>query len=545
MTQLDSHSARQDGSSGQTHEGVEQARQGKPVAASAAPTAGTQAAPLKTPQLGLRPAAKPPIVDTKDTASSAPPSSIVDTKETKASGPMLRPWRPSSSIVDTNDPHGRKQIKHATVDTKDKRSGGNASIVDTKDDGYDALPAAPVATRIKGPEQGKQRGPNEDHLKSLRDAHKRKLAERAKANGRDPGANSTEVVQGMTRSEKTHEKYLERGRALVRRYRKETGNVDTSIYSLDPVEFTNWFFSLKPTLKSSAWRPYRQSAKAILSTIPHDNIDEAIAMIDADISEGLTSKSTSTVKDGIENRAKMPKKTSAAKEKKFPKNDFDKVLSTLKYFSRSKFAPSLADWLVAGISTGLRPIEWATTELEIKNEGDGQREAWLYVLNAKSTNGRANGVVRTLDLSNFSDETLRAVQRMSETGNEWFLDGSFDSMKSQCSQLLYSVSEKLFKGRNKIYSLYSLRHQFMSNAKTYHKPEAVAALAGHGVDNTASENYGKKRSSWGPDEIVDRANPVSEEVASVRQTQNFYDARQKLKVEAGLIKAPKFSGEEY
>lgn len=536
MTQKDNQKTRQDGSKDQNPTG-------HPEAADAAPETGSRSAPPKAPQLGFRPVPKPSIVDTKDSQQSSPSSHIVDTKDKRPSPPMLRPWRPSQSIVDTNDPRGRRQIKSSSVDTKDRASVGNSFIVDTNDDGFDVLPAAPVATRIKGPEQGKQRGPNEEYLRTLRDAHKKRLAERAKENGRDPGAGSKEVVPGKERSDETHERYLERGRALVRRYRKETGNVDASIYSLDPIEFTNWFFSLKPTLKASAWRPYRQSAKAILSTIPHDKVDEAIAMIEADIVEGTTSKQVD-MKDGLDNRRKLPKQTSALKEKKFPKPDFDKVLSTLKYFSRSKFAPYLADWLVAGVATGLRPIEWATTELEIKDE-NGRRQAWLYVLNAKATNGRANGVVRTLDLSNFSDDTLRAVKRMSEIGNEWFLDGTYDSMKSQCSQLLYSVCERLFKGRNKVYSLYSLRHQFIANSKTYHRPEAVSALAGHIVTDTAVSSYGKKRSSWGPDEIKDRADPVSEEVASVRQTQTFYDTREKLRVEAGLSKAPKGSSEDY
>src|SRR5690606_34936164 len=120
----------------------------------------------------------------------------------------------------------------------------------------------------------------------------------------------------------------------------------------------------------------------------------------------------------------------------------------------------------------------------------------------------------------------------------------FDSMQSQCSQLLYSVSRKLFRGRTKVYSLYSLRHQFIANSKSFQTPASVSALAGHIVTETAVSNYGKKRSAWEPDEIRNRAQHVDEEVASVRQQQTFYEERLKLQQEAGLIKTPKNSNSE-
>jgi hypothetical protein len=55
-------------------------------------------------------------------------------------------------------------------------------------------------------------------VKAVHSARKRKLRDRALALGRDPGANSSPSVDGMTRSEKTHEGYLVRGRQLIARY---------------------------------------------------------------------------------------------------------------------------------------------------------------------------------------------------------------------------------------------------------------------------------------------------------------------------------------
>jgi hypothetical protein len=56
------------------------------------------------------------------------------------------------------------------------------------------------------------------------------------------------------------------------------------------------------------------------------------------------------------------------------------------------------------IHAGLRPVEWAQESARIY----GGRP-WLNVVDAKATNGRANGASRTLDISDFSEETFGAV----------------------------------------------------------------------------------------------------------------------------------------
>src|SRR3546814_20992999 len=57
----------------------------------------------------------------------------------------------------------------------------------------------------------------------------------------------------------------------------------------------------------------------------------------------------------------------------------------------------LMDWLVAGIWTGLRPAEWRSTDLEMREDPPAPfgRRAWLYVINAKATHGRGNGMIRS------------------------------------------------------------------------------------------------------------------------------------------------------
>lgn len=139
-----------------------------------------------------------------------------------------------------------------------------------------------------------------------------------------------------------------------------------------------------------------------------------------------------------------------------------------------------------------------------------------------------------MDISNFDDETFNAIRRMSERGAQWISDGCYDSMQSQCAQLLYKTSESRFPGRARVCSLYSLRHQFIANMKSVMKPEEVSALAGHAVTDTAISNYGKKRSSWSPEDINNVPNPLPDEVVSVRQQLRFFEDRKRIMQAAGL-----------
>lgn len=393
-----------------------------------------------------------------------------------------------------------------------------------------------VPTKLKTPEAyrpGGRAGPDREIVKKLREAKKKQVVDRARSGGRDPNAGAREVSPGLTRSENTQQQYMERGRQLLARYRRERAIMSDDLLSLDTVEFVDWLFSLKPTLKPTTWRPYKQSAKAILLTVPDS--DEAIALIDQDQPEAGSEPERKT-SPGKPASRDLPRRTSAKKAKYIAKRDFDRIVGYLRFLSASRYGQVLADWLVAGVATGLRPAEWMATSLEVveDKEAPGGRYVWLYVLNAKHTNNRANGAVRTIDLSETRDETLAAVRKMSERGREWLYRGEYGDHQNQCSQLMYHTCERMFPNRKTSYALTSTRHQFIANAKSYRRPEEVSAMVGHGVTDTAVENYGKKRSAWEPEEIEDRASPVEEEVATVKRRHVFYEERRRLLDEIGV-----------
>lgn len=378
---------------------------------------------------------------------------------------------------------------------------------------------------------GKPKGPSEDVVRRIRETKSRLEKKHSNLDqnvGASPSKESPSKFARQdftTLSKQSSEQYLRRGRQLINRYKRER-KIPLEFDDFNAKEFVVWFLSLKPSVKASTWRVYRQSAYHTIMSKPDNSIEEALDLLDNDImaSEENTDRHQAPKPGGY--------RTSSMKEKKFPKHDFDKVLAYLQYKSRSTMAPILMDWLTASMHTGLRPVEWMATAFETHQDPrTNELYVWLYVLNAKTTNGRGNGRMRTLDLSDLPGPILRSIQNMSENGLDWYEQGKFGTIQSQVSQLLYKILEIQHPRRKNHYSLYSCRHQFIANMKTVMPPEEVSALSGHNITKTAQAHYGKARSAWAPEDIGAHAKPFSEEVERVRKTASFHKERiEKLKL---------------
>ena len=376
-------------------------------------------------------------------------------------------------------------------------------------------------------------GPSPETIKRIRKS-KQALADRSSELDQSTGAQpsrsspSKHARSQTTLSKKTSSDYLNRGRLLINRYKREIG-LDQEVDDFDVVEFVTWLLSLKKGLESSSWRVYRLAAYHTLMAKPDPDIEVALDMLDNDIIEG--DEALETAESRLEAKP-AGYRTSALKKKSFPRADFEKYMAYLQYKSRSKSAPVLTDMLVAGVYTGLRPIEWQATDLQYNRDASsGQQYVWLYVLNAKTTNERGNGIIRTLDLSALPVPILNAIKRMHERGLSWREAGTFNTEKSQLGNLMYQIGQNIRPRAKSHYSLYSCRHQFIANMKSLMEPEEVSALAGHAVTKTAKRSYGKSRSAWSPDQLTHHAKPIAEEVATVKQSMDFYKDRvEKLKL---------------
>ena len=489
----------------------------------------------------------------------APGMPASGTKQAKPSAGVVLRRRPAFETKDPRYPQkwDVSQLRSSNVDNKENKQkpameneastgntmeGEHSSNVDNMK--FEKLPKKrtipqPVIGKLPQPKSvnpSGRTGPDKDVMERLRVAKKQQLLDRSKSKGRDPNFGAEEIVPGVTRSAETQQQYLTRGNQLLNRYRRERGIISEDLLSLDTMEFADWVLSLKPTIKPTTWRPYRQAAKAVLSTLPE--AEAAIEILDADIAEpGSEPKRKSTATS--DNRQKLPRRTSSQKAKSMAKADLIRIVNYLRHLSSSKYANTLADWLLAGVATGLRPAEWVATSIEVSEDADAPkgRYIWLYILNAKATNNRGNGAVRTIDISEVSDETFAVIKKMSDNGRGWLLREEHKEIQAQCAQLMANTCERMFPRKKLSYALSTTRHQFIANAKSYHKPESVSAMVGHSVTNTAVENYGKKSSAWEPEDIEDKAYPVPEEVDTVKRRYVFFEERKKLLEDAGIIKS--------
>src|SRR3546814_15676836 len=86
----------------------------------------------------------------------------------------------------------------------------------------------------------------------------------------------------------------------------------------------------------------------------------------------------------------------------------------------------------------------------------------------------------------------------------------------------------------KTYCLDSCRHQFVANMKELMTPAEVSAMVGHNITITAIENYGRRKSAWGPEDMTERPSAIPEEVSLVRQRIEFFDEAMRSRAAAGL-----------
>jgi len=514
-----------------------------------APVPGTHAWEPAAPRPG-----RAPIVDRTPSGETERPGDagvppIVD--RTPASQPEHRPAAAAPSIVDRTPP-GKPERPAAGTDAFDSADplgvgkgpaddGGPSADEIMRDDLPDLNRTRPIKgvirpTRAVGAATSKTPvpAPDPERVAELRKAWAARMQER------NPKQQAVAVLgdeHGLQRTEKTVREYTRRGEQMAKRYRRETGMKPDD--EINPVDFATWFVSLRVSIKPGTWRYYKQCVILMLNRLPGNEVQEAVEIVEAEASfEGEMDVTPRKRKpQGTEGRKK---RSSADKSKHFELASFERLDIYLQMGGVwSDLAYTLRAWLRAGLATGLRPDEWQATQVVTMPDPSHPRHEriYLFVLNAKSTNGRANGKARTLEITDFTQETLNAVMHMSETGYRWALDGLFDEKQSQCAQILYRADARIWGKRSRAYSLYSCRHQFVLNMRELQLPEEeISALMGHQVTETQLVAYGKRGKGWSVDKIVDRPRPIQSEVATVRKTLLMAEQRRRLEAILNLRK---------
>lgn len=505
-----------------------------PPAKPAAVSSGAAAEP-RADAAARRPADQPPPAGGRGAANVDTSGSNVDTSP--ATGPdgsvanvdtaKARPADGDASNVDTKALRGGA----TNVDTKGVSAGEAGSDGDLANGAratdrpanftYDDFPASKPIFKPYAPKR--QGNATPAPKRATFDDVKRSAADRL-VEANDPVVLGS--AKGVTRTESTRQQYDKRGRQLEERFHREKGIPSGT--PLAPMEFATWFLSLRPDLKPSTWRYYKQAAVFHLTRIQSSDAEEAIAHI-----EGETrwdSEMDLQPVRGAGKKAKVAGRVASAnKAQFFDYEDWQRLDAYLRMRSWSKYTGFLRNWLRAGLATGLRPDEWRSTTIMVHEASTGDR-IYLFVANAKATNGRGNGAVRSIDITDFSEETKLAIEQMSSDGARWEADGEFDSVQNQVAQTLYRADNALWPNRKtRTYALYSCRHQFILNHRSLGVAEEnLSAMLGHMVTDTQLTHYGRRGKGWSPDKIIDIALAHPTEAATVKKRLDAHVVRRQI-----------------
>ncbi|MFI9654553.1 hypothetical protein ABGV17_07465 [Guyparkeria sp. GHLCS8-2] len=301
--------------------------------------------------------------------------------------------------------------------------------------------------------------------------------------------------QSQAVTPETHHSYLKRARSILRQFSQAHDGVDPEE---EPEWFESWFNNHFLAERGKATqRQYRAAVRYYIEFRGGRTV--------LSIREGKEQREWESDR-GIDRRFTKPSGTSSGKAKHINPRELVSLCGALRS-TRSKSAHLAADLLIAGCQFGLRPSEWAEAQFTFFDRPTDATEcdSRLVVRNAKATQGRSFGSHRTLHFSRGSIEPtdlkvcmrcnlamkVRALKRRRERQSG---DEDADPCGLRAIQQSLARARKLRGYKRKI-TLYSARHQFAANAKAAGlKPIVIAALMGHGSDETAAQHYGKRRS---------------------------------------------------
>ena len=264
----------------------------------------------------------------------------------------------------------------------------------------------------------------------------------------------------MQKTKETEQQYIKKAKSLLQKYESEMGKD----WKYDPLSAVKYIGNKRNEWSKSTWRLYKSS---LIFFMENYGPIEAV--------QYLNSLSTSECLKKTDN-------TSAKKKKCIPEQDLEQLINELEQ-KKSPYKQLTILWLKATILTGLRPIEWKTAIL------NGQT---LIVKNAKNTNNRSFGKERYLVLSKMPQELLKNISIFLDQLEKWQKNHSFEIVYKNCRRLLYDTQIKIWPKRKKRYTLYSARHQFISNyKKTKIDRKILGALVGHNTVKTAMFHYSK------------------------------------------------------
>lgn len=301
----------------------------------------------------------------------------------------------------------------------------------------------------------------------------------------------------ITKNNDTKNLYIKKTFELSKRCRKKLNIFEHE--ELDIRQFVAWLILNKTNYNKNTWRLYKSAVIFFLETEIQKN-------------NYIAQEAYDTLKEEYSYEcSKKSKKTSGKKVKRFPQQDYLKIMDFLDK-EKESWAINLKNWIISGLLIGLRPIEWANAQYISDSICDK-----IIIKNAKNTNGRSFGEFRTIYLNNLNDKEKSILKEHITKCNEWELHNQFKYYYDSCSNKLRTICKKIWKRKQNNISLYSTRHQFSANAKASgFSCIEIAALMGHAIDKTATRHYARKQSGY---DLI-KVSPSPEDVLKIKSTIN-------------------------
>jgi hypothetical protein len=256
----------------------------------------------------------------------------------------------------------------------------------------------------------------------------------------------------------------------------------------------------------------RAAVSYYLTKIPDYDAEEAIALIEA--------AGQQLLRESIRDQKVVSF---------LPYDQFEDIRDRIKLNTRSEDASWLADFMLAGVATGIGPDEWKLTKLAQDTSPAGDERTQLYVFGLRCTSLGAPGSYRILDISALSADVRDAVRRVSDQGRHWASTGQYAYRKHAISTLLSTTFAALFPQKVLRCTLDSIQYQAIANFQTAYGREEISALLGDAFIGLPAPNYAHRDRSWAGSFVPGYPKPDAKAINRFRRILKIYDDRRTLK----------------
>lgn len=317
-----------------------------------------------------------------------------------------------------------------------------------------------------------------------------------------------------TQSPHTKSSYARRCRQLAAAAQRELAKAmgqSADTIDLTPTMLVDFVIGKKSDYLASSWRVVRS---AVISTL-----ENTASLVDETVAKEIKTAIKRLKQEKPAPETEKEPVTSRTKDKSPSEDDMVRIEHEA-LAKRTQGALDLVRYFRASLPTGLRPCEWPRARFD-KSTRDGYR--WMLVVeNAKATNDRAHGPVRTLHWEELAPEVVQDILTWIAIAQ----DGDYDRRLNTIGHQLWEITRARWPRRKKWPTLYSARHVAIATWKAFYlrkdqspaeRLEAlaiIAALSGHGSDETASTHYARSNAASGKSPVP-TADPA--EVQNVRR----------------------------